>query len=188
MTAKEVNTEMARATSLDLHPDKEYEIVAGQPEEKTMGGARHSGIGTRLIARLVSHVEAHQLGGVYGPDATFQIGENQRIPDVAFVAAARFPAAGEPEGIWPMPPDLAVEIISPYDLYERVISKVEEYFASGVRQVWLISSEHRTITIYASPTRTTILTEADDLVSEELLAGFRCRIADLFRSPVGVRA
>ena len=177
---------MATTVSLDLHPDKEYEIVAGQPEEKTMGGARHSGVGIRLIVRLGSHVEAHQLGGVYGPDATFQIGENQRIPDVAFVAATRFPAEGEPEGIWPMAPDLAVEIISPNDLYERVISKVEEYLAAGVRQVWLISPEHKTVTIYSSPTHTTILTEADDLVSDELLPGFRCRIADLFRSPSGV--
>jgi Uma2 family endonuclease len=97
------------------------------------------------------------LGGVYGPDATFQIGENQRIPDVAFVAATRFPVAGEPEGIWPMPHDLAIEIISPNDLYEKVISKVEEYLAGGVRQAWLISPEHKTITIYASPMHTTIL-------------------------------
>jgi Uma2 family endonuclease len=166
---------MASTIDLDLHPDKEYEIVAGQPEEKTMRGARHGGVGVRLIVRLGSHVEAHQLGGIYGPDTTFQIGENQRIPDVAFVAATRFPVEGEPEGIWPMAPDLAVEIISLYDLYEEV------------RQVWLISAEHKTITIYSSPTHTTILTEADDLVSEELLPGFRCRIADLFRSPSGVR-
>jgi len=71
---------------------------------------------------------------------------------------------GEPEGIWPMPPDLAVEIISPYDLYEKVISKVEEYLAGGVRQVWLISPKHKTITIYASPTHTTILTEDEDIL------------------------
>jgi Uma2 family endonuclease len=187
MMTKEETPAMTGTLSLDLHPDKEYEIVAGQPEEKTMGGARHSGVGVRLIVRLASHVETHQLGGIYGPDATFQIGENQRIPDVAFVAASRFPAEGEPESIWPMPPDLAVEIISPYDLYEKVISKVEEYLVHGVRQVWLISPEHKTLTIYASPTQTTILTEADELVSEELFPGFRCRIADLFRAPSGVR-
>jgi Uma2 family endonuclease len=178
---------MASTISLDLHSDQEYEIVAGQPEEKIVGGARHGGVGVRLIVRLAGHVEANQLGGVYGPDTTFQIGENQRIPDVAFVSAARLPAAGEPEGIWPMAPDLAVEIISPNDLYEKVISKVEEYLASGVQQVWLISPEHKTVTIYHAPTHTTILREADDLVSEELLPGFRCRIADLFRSPSGVK-
>jgi Uma2 family endonuclease len=132
---------------------------------------------------MANHVEAHQLGAVYGPDTTFQIGQNERIPDVAFVSAARLPEGGEPEGIWPMPPDLAVEIISPNDLYERVISKIEEYFGGGVRQVWLISPEHQTVTIYHSPTSTTILTEADELVSEELLPGFRCRVAELFRSP-----
>jgi Uma2 family endonuclease len=174
---------MASTTGIALDPNREYEIVAGQPEEKIIGGARHGGVGVRLIVRVANHVEAHQLGAVYGPDTTFQIGQNQRIPDLAFVFAARLPEGGEPEGIWPMPPDLAVEIISPNDLYERVISKIEEYFGSGVRQVWLISPEHKTVTIYHSPTLTTILTEADELVSEGLLPGFRCLVAELFRSP-----
>jgi Uma2 family endonuclease len=175
--------EMAITTGLTLNPEKEYEIVAGQPEEKDMGGARHGGVGARLLGRLISYVEGNQLGGVYGADTTFRIGENERIPDVAFVSAARLPAEGEPEGIWRIPPDLAVEITSPNDLYERVISKVEEYFGGGVRQVWLLSPEHKTVTIFQAPTRSTILTEADDLVSEEILPGFRCRIAELFRSP-----
>ncbi|HEV8486468.1 MAG TPA: Uma2 family endonuclease [Blastocatellia bacterium] len=165
-------------------PDKEYEIVDGHPEEKEMGGARHSGVGVRLITRLGLHVEAHRLGGVYGPDATFKIGQNERLPDVAFVSASRIGPEGEPEGIWQIAPDLAVEIVSPNDLFEKVISKVHEYFAAGVRQVWLISPEHRTIIIYHSPTKTTILSEADYLVSEDILPGFRCHIAELFRQPL----
>jgi len=174
---------MALTADIALNPDKEYEIVAGQPEEKDMGGARHGGVGVRLIVRLASYVEAHQLGGVYGPDTTFQIGANERIPDVAFVSTARFPVEGEPEGLWPFAPDLAVEIISPNDLYEKVISKIEEYFAAGVRQVWLLSPEHKTVTIYHTPTQTTILTEADDLMNEALFPGFHCQIVELFRSP-----
>ena len=99
-----------------------------------MGGARHSGVGVRLITRLGLHVEANSLGGVYGPDATFKIGQNERLPDVAFVSASRIGSEGEPEGIWQIPPDLAVEILSPIDLFEKVISNVHEYFAAGVRQ------------------------------------------------------
>jgi Uma2 family endonuclease len=174
---------MAATIETILDPEKEYEIVDGQPVEKEPGGARHSGVGTRFIGRLAPHVEAHRLGGVYGPDATFQIGQNQRLPDVAFVSASRFPEGGEPEGIWPIAPDLAVEIISPNDLFEKVISKVREYFAAGVRQVWLMSSEHKIVIVYHSPTHTTILSEEDDLVSEEILPGFRCRISELFQSP-----
>jgi Uma2 family endonuclease len=166
-----------------LDPGKEYEIVAGHPEEKRPEGARHGGVSVRLITRLGGFVETHQLGWVYGPDTTFQIGVNERLPDVSFVSAARIPVDGEPEGKWPFAPDLAVEIISPNDLYEKVYSKVLEYLDEGVRQVWLISTEHKTITIYRSLTDTTTLFEDDEIIVDDLLPGFRCRVSELFRQP-----
>jgi Uma2 family endonuclease len=170
-------------TEVILDPDKEYEIVNGQPEEKEMGNARHGGVGLRLGAELWMHVKTHQLGGVYGPDTTFKIGPNERLPDVAFISAARIPEEGEPDSIWPVPPDLAVEIISPTDLFEKVLSKMREYFAAGVRQVWLISVDHKLVIIHHSPTQSVFLTEDDDLTCEELLPGFRCRVSELFRQP-----
>ena len=77
-------------------------------------------------------------------------------------------------------PDLAIEVISPNDVLEKVISKIEDYFAAGVRQVWLVSLRSHTVSIYDSPTKVTILTENEDLTSEAILPGFRCRIADIF--------
>jgi len=169
-----------------LNPEKEYEIVAGQPEEKAMGGARHGGIGARLLSRLCSYVEAQRLGGVYGPDTSFQIGPNERLPDIAFVAADRIPPEGEPEGMWPFAPDLAVEILSPTDLHEKVSGKIREYFAAGVRQVWLISPEYKTVTIYQSPTQVRMLTEEVERSSDEILPGFRCHLRELFQPPTRV--
>jgi Uma2 family endonuclease len=173
-------------TEILSSPEKEYEIVDGQPEEKVMGGARHGGVGMRFGSRLVVHVEANQLGGVYGPDTTFKIGNNQRLPDVSFVSASRIPEEGEPEGIWNLAPDLAVEIISPNDLFQKVISKVSEYFAAGVRQVWLISPEHKTVIKHLSATHATILSEADELTGDDLLPGFRCQVSELFQNPARV--
>lgn len=167
--------------TLDL--EKEYEIVDGVPKEKEMAGARHGGISTRLLIRLGSYVEANRLGGVYGPDTMFQIGANDRLPDVSFVAATRIPATGEPEGKWLLAPDLAVEIISPNDLFEQVLSKVREYFSAGVRQVWVISPEHRTLFLYDGPNDLVLLAEDRELVSEELLPGFRCKVSELFQQP-----
>ena len=169
-----------------LNPEKAYEIVAGRPEEKDMGGARHGGIGARLLTRLGSYVEAQRLGGVYGPDTSFQIGANERLPDVAFVAADRIPPEGEPQGMWPFAPDLAVEILSPTDLHEKVSGKIREYFAAGVRQVWLISPEYKTVTIYQSPIQVRMLTEEDELSSDEIVPGFRCRLRELFQPPTRV--
>lgn len=152
-------------------------------EEKNMAGARHSGVGMRLGAEIWFHVRANNLGGVYGPDATFVIGNRDRLPDISFVSAARIPVDGEPESKWHFAPDLAVEIISPNDIYSEVEEKIHEYFLAGVKQVWVISSEYRTLTVYISPTQVTILTENDELTCEELLPGFRLKLKDIFKMP-----
>jgi hypothetical protein len=78
---------------------RKYEIVAGQPE-KTMGGARHGGIGVRLATRPTASLEA-QCGDVL--NTSFQVGPNERLPDLAFIARPH-PPEGEPEGIWPFCP------------------------------------------------------------------------------------
>jgi hypothetical protein len=70
-----------------------------------------------------------------------------------------------------------------HDLWEKVNRKIYDYFAAGVRQVWLISLELRTISIYRTPTLVTILTEDDELTCEELLPGFSCLISEIFKQP-----
>lgn len=152
-------------------------------EEKNMAGTRHSGVGVRLIIRLGSFVEENNLGGVYGPDATFVIGGRERLPDVSFVSAARIPVDGEPESKWNLAPDLAVEIISPNDIYSEVEDKIYEYFQAGVKQGWIISSEHKTLTAYSSPTQVSILKENDELTCEDLLPGFKLNLKDIFKMP-----
>lgn len=171
---------MTTAMQTAFEPDYEYELVDGKLEAKEMAGMRHGSTIMRLGGRLQMHVEANDLGNVYSPDTTFQIGSNQRLPDLAFVSNERMPEDGEPEGIGPMAPDLAIEVISPNDVWEKVTAKIEDYFAAGVRQIWLISLRGRTVSIYDSPTKVTILTEHEDLTSEAILPGFRCRIEEIF--------
>lgn len=173
----------ATSIAFDEDFDKKYEMVDGAPEAKEMGSSLHSGVGTRLIIRLGVHVEAQKLGAVYGPDATFQIGHNDRLPHVAFVSAARIPAEGETNEKWQLAPDLVVEIISPGDVWEKVNRKIRDYFAAGVRQIWLISLELREVHVYDAPKSITYLTEEDELINENLLPGFRCRISELFKQP-----
>lgn len=166
-----------------IDSEKEYEIVNGQPEEKEMGSALHSGVGTRLIIRLGGFAEINKLGAVYGPDATFQVGRNERLPDVSFISTARLPQEGEPSTKWMLVPDLAVEIVSPNDLYTKVTSKIREYLAAGVKEVWLIEPELRIITMYRSLTDFTVLAENDELICESLLPGFRLKLSELFHLP-----
>lgn len=173
---------MTATTQVAFDTDREFEIVDGQLEEKEGGGALHGGVTARLIGKLGSYLKAEGIGDVYTPDTTFKIGTNERLPDISFVSADRVPEDGEPEGIWEIAPDLAIEVVSPNDIWRKVDRKIEDYFQAGVREVWLVSPESKKIIIHHSPTSTTILTENDELTSETLLPGFRCRVGDLFQS------
>lgn len=173
----------ATATELkpvaELDPERSYEIVNGQLEEKEMPGARHGGICSRLERRLGMFIEANGLGELY-TETNFQIADNERIPDLAFVSAERIPEEGEPETKWPMPPDLAIEIISPNDFYEKVYAKALEYLAAGVKQVWVVSPENQVVTVYRSATNIVAFPPDSELVSEDLLPGFRCSLNEIF--------
>jgi Uma2 family endonuclease len=170
--------------------DKEHELLAkeaedshSQMEDKNLAGARHSGVGTRLIIKLGQYLEENEIGAVYGADATYKLPTRDRLPDVSFISSARIPIEGEPVGGWELAPDLAVEVISPNDVYDEVVGKVAAYFAAGVQQVWLISPEYKTVTVYRSPSQAITLFEDEELTSEELLPGFRCALRDLFKQP-----
>ncbi|HEX9001139.1 MAG TPA: Uma2 family endonuclease [Blastocatellia bacterium] len=175
--AVEPTTVSQAITTLD--PDKSYEIVSGKPEEKEMPGAAHGVISARITIKLGIYLESNKIGEVFG-ETNFHIGNNQRIPDVAFVAAENIPAEGIPETAWPMPPDLAIEVISPNDLHEKVSDKILEYLEAGVRQVWLVSPKHRSLTIFRSQTDVKVFAGDSELVSEDLLPGFRCGLREIF--------
>jgi Uma2 family endonuclease len=179
---------MTAIAELARDTERDYEIINGKSEVK-MAGARHGRVGARLIGKLVTFVEEQELGGIYTPDTTFIIGNNERLPDISFVSAARMPEEGDPEGIWRIAPDLAVEVVSPNDLWEKVEEKVADYFAAGVREVWVVSLKLRRVYVYHSFTKVSILTEDDQLTSPALLPGFSCRVGDLFgKSPASKQA
>jgi len=173
---------MQATLDVTLDPEKEYEIVNGIPEEKPMAGALQGGVVMRLGAKLVNYVQEHNLGEIYSPDTTFIVGQNQRLPDLAFVPNDQIPADGEPIGRWEFSPALAVEVVSPNDVFVKITGKVDEYLDSGVKQVWLVIPEQNAIWVYRSPFDVTVFQDDMELVSEDLFPGFRCRLSEIFRT------
>jgi Uma2 family endonuclease len=109
--------------------------------------------------------------------------DERRRPDVAFVAADRWPF-DQPipyQGDWAVVPNLAVEVISPNDALPKVLEKVREYFHFGVQQVWLVIPSERQVYLYEAPARVRILTEADTLDGGTLIPGWKLPLADLFQ-------
>lgn len=167
-------------------PDKRaVEVVRGTEVEKKMG-AFETGLANDLNRALAAHVWANQLGQSHvGMEIELTAVGTKRKPDVIFVSYQTWPRGQRipPDAWWAVVPDLAVEVISPFDLGHAVIAKVQEYFLAGVRLVWQVWPNVEQVHVYSSPTAVRILTTADELTGDPVIPGFRMPVADLFPPP-----
>jgi Uma2 family endonuclease len=85
------------------------------------------------------------------------------------------------EGHIPIPPDLAVEVVSPNDLFYDVQQKVGEYLQAGVRLVWIVNPRTREVHVYRGDGGFQLLKNGDSLDGAEVVPGFRCPLAEIFQ-------
>ena len=111
-----------------------------------------------------------------------------RAPDISFFGNARRLSPLPEETYWPGAPDLAVEVVSPNDRAGDIDEKVKAWLDGGCSMVWLVNPAWRTVTVYRSATRITTLTENDELIGDDVVEGFRCRVGDIFADLAGTSA
>lgn len=158
-----------------------YELIDGELVVMVPASGDHGRIASRVESRLRWHVEAHNLGEVFAAETGFRLKrapDTVMAPDVAFVVRERVPA--QIPGYFEGPPDLAVEIVSPYDTRAEVKKKAWDWLAAGARRVWIVQPRRRTVTVYRSRSDIRLLTEADHLDGEDVVPGFSCPVAELF--------
>lgn len=173
------------ADQLSRMPDdgNRYELVAGELRKTLPAGWRHGAAGGNLHSLLGHHVIEQDLGKVLGAKPGFLLARDPdtvRAPDIAFLQKDRFEGRPPEEAFWPGAPDLAVEVVSPGDTTGEVDEKVMAWLDAGAVAVWVVNPKWRSVTVYRSATSIKTLTEKDDLEGEEVVPGFRCRVADLF--------
>ena len=178
---------MSAEELLALSNEKGLELVDGQLVEHRMGfGSSH--IALHLAALLFMFNRDHPTGWVQSCECGFKLplpgGDTVRKPDVAFVSFQRLPAAGQfPDGYPAVAPDLAVEVVSPNDLFYEVETKLKEYLQAGVRLIWIINPSTRSVQICRQDGTSARLSETDELDGEDVLPGFRCSISSLLEVP-----
>jgi Uma2 family endonuclease len=175
-----------RATERDLirlqgRTDRLYELVEGVLVEKTMG-MQESFLGAEVIYFLRSHLREHDIGMVLGADGTVRLMPGLvRIPDVCFTSWDRLPSREVPrKPISDLVPDLAVEVLSPSNTRKEMALKLKEYFLAGVRLVWYVDPDQRSVTVFTAPDQSVALTEDQPLVGGAVLPGFVLPLRELF--------
>ncbi len=167
---------------LTLRDGPRYELVDGQLVEKFMG-AKSARIAQVVNRHIDIYAEAHKLGLVFPPDCGYQIFPDSpgrvRKPDGSFVRFGRLHGDKPPDGLMRIPPDLALEVVSPNDLAEHVEIRVNELLEAGVRLVWVVYPNARVVNVFRKDGTSSKLTSKDELTGEDVLPGFVCRVADL---------
>lgn len=162
--------------------DMRYELVRGELVAMNPVGGEHALVVGRLVTRLSIWAYSGP-GGFVGPEAGFTLARNldtTRAANVAYIRAERIPPTGVPKSYWTIPPDLAVEVVSPTETATEVYEKVQDYLVAGTPLVWVVYPSRRDVVAHTPDGNAHTYTVVDRLENVAVLPGFSCSVAELF--------
>jgi Uma2 family endonuclease len=171
------------AEDLLTMPDGDrFEIIDGELKERVMSYLS-SYIAARLIVLLSRWIDLGHPGRVAGSDGGFTIFSwapgDLRMPDVSYISTARLPRI--PRTGWvSVPPEFAVEVVSPTDLASDVQKKADDYIRAGVPLVWVVFPRTSSVQVLRGDGTTALVRTGETLTGEAVLPGFEVAIDDLF--------
>ena len=124
-------------------PGVRLELVDGEVAVSPSPQPNHSFVDKKLTVVLGNHIEAHDLGALFGDVDTIFGEYDVRRPDLIFFAKDRLHLVGEKamEG----PPDLCIEIISPSSVAIDRKAKFKQYEKGKVAHYWIVDPSAKTI-------------------------------------------
>lgn len=171
--------QFATLSSDPAYANDKVELVGGEVIV-TMSNGLSSKIAGIIITYLNLYLFQHEIGHATGEHGGYRISAtNVYAPDVGYIAKARLPVMPS-EGFVPMPPDLAVEVISPSNTPTQIITKVTNYLAVGT-VVWVVDIERRTVAIHTPTQMVEEIGQDGTIQGGALLPNFTLPVADIFR-------
>jgi Uma2 family endonuclease len=170
---------------LSMPDGDRFELVNGQLLEGQMG-AIESWVANLIAYHLTHFTFPQSLGMVLSENAQYQCFPTDphriRKPDVSFIQSSR--VTNEiMRGFIKIPPDVAVEVVSPNDTYYEVEDKVAEYLTAGVRLVWVANPSTKTIRVHRPEKDPYEVAVGEELTGDEILQEFRVAVKEIFAPP-----
>lgn len=169
--------ELCQMNELRLERDKNGQLIINEPAR-----AETSGFNSEVSGEIWSWNKTHQTGRAFDSSAGFILPNSAiKSPDSAWIARDRW-AALAPEirkKFPPISPDFVLEIRSESDRLSELKDKMTEYIQNGVRLGWLIDRQAGKTYIYRADGTQDTVDFKDYLSGEDVLVGFRLRVADL---------
>jgi Uma2 family endonuclease len=165
----------------DEYENKHLELVRGRPVIQPLPDRRHGFVCGRLGSLLCEYVRSVRTGYVC-LGAGFIAGRNPDSvygPDIAWFRK-NLPFKDIPNTWDDKPPFFVAEVLAHEESLDYLLMKTADYLRIGVAEVWIAEPEARTITVHRPGQAPVTRSMADEVVSPEVLPGFRCSVADVY--------
>jgi Uma2 family endonuclease len=160
--------------------DLTYELVDGEAVPKMSPKRFHSRVTGALFILLN---QWSQDRGEVNPEWAIALkrkGEDWvPVPDLTYVSYQRLPTEVMKDEACPVPPELAIEIISPGQTFGQLAEKATDYLEAGVSRVWVVDPQARSITVFYPDAPPRTYTNAA-LLTDSLLEGLQLTPQQVF--------
>ncbi len=159
-----------------------HELVRGKIVTMSNPGLRHGEVQVNVAFAIKLFLKSNRHGRVFVESGliTDRKPDTVRGPDVSYYSQERLPLDKEVIGLHDQAADLCVEVVSPSNTKKELRAKIKEYFFAGVRMVWVVDPEDRSVVALRAPDEGRTLYDEATLDGGDVLPGFSCKVSDLF--------
>jgi Uma2 family endonuclease len=165
-----------------------YEIIDGEVIPLASPTLKHQMVSRELFKRLDALTTARKLGQILYAPFDFVVRRapvRTRQPDLFFLSRERLQdwAHLQEQPRLEFAPDLVIEILSPSETYTYWSEKLQDYYALGVPEVWLVDIDKRAIEVQvreAGGYRSLGWFAGEQMVPSQVLAGLELKPAQVF--------
>ncbi len=153
-----------------------YELVNGNVQKTPRTMNREQYYIVRNLLRHFTQTEAYKNGAELAVETDMEtIPDQIRRPDVSFCTEEQILLGNYSLS------EFAIEIISPTDNFNRVFDKVDEYFEAGMKVLWHIIPEQKTVQVFYSPRLMTVFMGDEEVSAAPVAPDFKMTVNDIFK-------
>jgi Uma2 family endonuclease len=157
--------------------DLTYELIDGIAVPKMSPKYFHARSARRILNILQEWAKDRGRAEI---EWAFDLSDNYTpVPDLMYVSFDRLPASWNENAACPVPPELAIEIISPGQTFGQMTQKAGYYLTGNVLRVWIVDPEAKSVTVFY-PDRAPVTYMGEGITTDDLFPGLSVEIELLF--------
>jgi len=169
---------------IDFDDDRVYELIEGEIIPMPPPRKINSIIAGLILTALNVFLKQNKIKGyVLGADGGYTLTEHDvRVPDVSYIAQERIPDLDDTAEV--IPPEIAVEIISPSESPRQINAKTSLYLNAGTKIVWNVYPDEKVVEVWTLGEDGKLIMQPfelnDTLDGGDVLMGFMLPVREIF--------